>query len=76
MHFTTLLHEMGPRRLTKENAQLTRQNDFCFTKIKLVYCLTRKTLKCNNLVQKMCMFLQKGTSHCKNSLALGPQGHK
>ena len=41
-----------------------------------MYCLTRKTLKCNSFVQKMCLFLQKETSHCKNSLALGPQGLK
>ena len=36
-----------------------RQNDFSFTQIKLVYCLTRKTLKWNSLVQKICLFLQK-----------------
>ena len=41
-----------------------------------MYCLTRKTLRCNSLVQKICMFLQKETSQCKNSLALGPQGPK
>ena len=67
---------MGPRGLTKGNTQLTRQNDFSFAQIKLAYCLKRKTLKCNSLVQKICMFLQKETSHCKNSLALGPQGPK
>ena len=39
---------MGPRGLTKENAQLTRQNDFSFTQVKLVYCLISKTLKCDN----------------------------
>ena len=32
--------------------------------------LTRKTLKCNSLVQKIWLFLQKETSHCRNSLAL------
>ena len=74
--FATLLHEMGPRGLTKGHIQLTRQNDFPFTQIKLVYCLTRKTLRCYSLVQKICMFLQKETSHRKNSLALGPQGPK
>ena len=41
-----------------------------------MYYITRKTLTCNSLVQKMCMFLQKETSHCKNSLVLGPQGPK
>ena len=41
-----------------------------------MYCLTRKTLKCNSLVLKVCLFLQKGTSYCKNSLALGPQWPK
>ena len=41
-----------------------------------MHCLTRKTLKCNSLVQKISMFLQKETSHCKSSLALGPQGSK
>ena len=41
-----------------------------------MYCLTRKTHRCNSLVQKMCMFLQKETSHCKSSLALGPQRPK
>ena len=40
-----------------------------------MYCLTRKTLKCNSLILKMCMFLQKETSYC-NSLALGPQEPK
>ena len=67
---------MGPRGLTKGHTQLTRQNDFSFTQIKLVHCLTGKTLRCNSLVQKICTFLQKETSHRKNSLALGPQGPK
>ena len=60
---------MVPRGLTEGNSQLTRQNE-------IVYCLTRKTLRCNSLVQKICMFHQKGTSHCKNSLPLGPQEPK
>ena len=38
-----------------------------------MYCLTRKTLKCKSWVQKICLFLQKETWHCKNSLALDPQ---
>ena len=42
----------------------------------LVYYLTRKTLMCSSLVQKVCMFFQKKTSHCRNSLALVPRGHK
>ena len=41
--------------------------------MKLEYCLTRKTIKCNTLVQKICMFLQKETSCRKSSFALGPQ---
>ena len=41
-----------------------------------MYCLTRKTLRCNSFVQKICMVLQKEALHCKNSLALGPQGPK
>ena len=41
-----------------------------------MHCLTRKTLKYNSLVQKICLFLQKETSHCKSSLAWGPQGPK
>ena len=41
-----------------------------------MYCLTRKTLKCNSLTLKICMFLQKEKSHCKTSLVLGPQGPK
>ena len=41
-----------------------------------MYCLTRKTLNCDSLVQKICLFFQKETSHCKSSLALGPQGPK
>ena len=41
-----------------------------------MYCLTKKTLKCNSFIRKICMFLQKETSHCKNSLALGRQGPK
>ena len=44
--------------------------------MKLVYCLTRKTLKYKNLIQKVCMFLQKQTLHCRSSLAFGPQGPK
>ena len=75
-YFATLLPDIGPRELTKGNTQLTRQNEFSSTKIKLVYCLTRKTLRCNSLVQKICMFIQKEISHCKNSLALGSQGPK
>ena len=47
---------MSPCGHTNGNARLTRQNDFTFSKIKLVYCLTRKTLKCNSLVQRLCMF--------------------
>ena len=39
-----------------------------------MYCLTRNTFRCNSVVQKICMLLQKETSHCKNSLALVPQG--
>ena len=53
-----------------------RQNNFSFTLIKLVYCLTRKTRKYNSLVQKICLFRQKESSHCKNSLVFGPQGPK
>ena len=41
-----------------------------------MYCLTRKALKCNNLVPKVCVFLQKETSYCKKSLAMGPKGAK
>ena len=67
---------MGPQGPTKGNAQLTRQNDISFTLFNLVYCLARESLKCNSLVQKICMFLQKETSHCQNSLALGPQRPK
>ena len=67
---------MGSRGPAKGNAQLIRQNDISFTLLKLVYCLARESLKCNSLVQKICMFLQKETSHCQNSLALGPQESK
>ena len=67
---------MGPRGPTKGNAQLTRQNDISFTLFKLVYCLARESLKCNSLVQKICMFLQNENSHCQSSLVLGPQGPK
>ena len=38
-----------------------------------MYCLTRKKLNYNSLVQKICLFPLKETSHCKNSLALGAQ---
>ena len=41
-----------------------------------MYCLTRKTLECNSLVQKMCLFLRKETLHCKSNLALGSRGPK
>ena len=69
---------MGPREPTKGNAQLTRENDisFTFTLFKLVYCLARESLKCNSLVHKFCMFLQKETSLRQNTLALGLQGPK
>ena len=65
---------MGPQRPTKGNAQLTRQNDISSTLFKLVYPLARESLKCNSLVEKMCNFLQKETSHYQSSLALVPQG--
>ena len=65
---------MGPREPTKGNAELTRRNVFSFIKIKLVRILTREALKCNSLIQKIGMFLQKKTSRSKNSLALGPKG--
>ena len=58
---------MGPQGPTNGNAQLTRQNDLFLTLFKLVYCLTRESLKCNTLVQKICMFLQKETSHCRRA---------
>ena len=41
---------------------------------KRVSCLARKILKCNSLVQKICFFKER--HHCKNRLALGPQGPK
>ena len=41
--------------------------------IKLVYCLTRKTLKSTSLVQNI-FVLQKETCHCKNRSALAPLG--
>ena len=59
--FATFLNEIDSRGLTKENAQLNRQNEFSFIQTKLVYCLTRKTLWCNNLVQKNCIFLHRET---------------
>ena len=40
-----------------------------------MYCLTRKTLKCNSLVQKICVS-SKRDIHYKNSFSLGPQGPK
>ena len=64
MHKIFLLHElgeMGPQGPTKGNAQLTRQNDLLLALFKLVYCLARSSLKCNSLIQKICMFLQKET---------------
>ena len=39
---------MGPQEPIKGSAQLNRQNYFSLTQIRLVYCLTRKTLKCNS----------------------------
>ena len=41
-----------------------------------MYCLTRRTFKYNSFVQKICLFLQKETSHCKISMTLDPQGPK
>ena len=67
---------MGPRGPAKGNAQLTRQNDLSFALFKPVYCLEKESLKYNSLVQKICMFFQKETSHCKNSLTLFIQGPK
>ena len=40
----------------------------------LVYYLTRETIKSNSLVQNICVFLQKETSHCRDSSVLSPQG--
>ena len=40
----------------------------------LQYYLTRKTLKSNSLVQNICKFLQKETSHC--SLTMDPSGNR
>ena len=67
---------MCPQEPTEVNAQLITQNDFSFKRIKLAYCLTRKTSNCDSFVQKICLLLQKETSHSKNSLALRPQGPK
>ena len=72
----TFLHEMGLQGPTKGNTQLIRQDDFSFTLIKPVYCLTRKTLKCNSLVQKIFCFSEKRHHIVKTALALGPQGPK
>ena len=47
-----------------------------FIKSKLEYCLTRKTLRCNSLVQKICISLQKDISHRRSSSALGLRGSK
>ena len=62
--------------VTKGNAQLTRQNDILSTWMKLVYCLTKKALHCNSLIQKIYMFLQKNKSYCKINFTLGAQGPK
>ena len=35
--------------------------------MKLIYYLTRKTLKSDSLIQDICMFLQKETSHCRDN---------
>ena len=67
---------MGPLGPTQENAQSNRQSDFSFILIKLAYCLTGKTLWYNCLVQKICMFPQKETSHCKSSSPLSLWGPK
>ena len=67
---------MAPWGPTKGNAWLTSQNDISFRLFKLVYYSAGESLKCNGLVQKICMFLQTETSHCQNSLALGPQRPK
>ena len=56
-YFHKALHEMGPQGSTTRNTQLISQNDFPLTQIKLVYYLTRKTLKSSSLVQNICMFL-------------------
>ena len=56
---------------------LRKEMLFPFTWIKLMYCLTKKELKYSSLIEKkICFFLQKETSHCKKSLALGPHGPK
>ena len=65
---------MGPRGPTKGNAELTRQNDISFTLFKLVYCLARDSLKCNSLVQKICMFLQKRDITLPKQLGIGSPG--
>ena len=60
----------------KRKCSINRQNKFPFTEFKLVYILIRKTLKCNSLVVKHCVFLQKKTSHFKRILLLNSQGTK
>ena len=72
----TFLHEIDPWETTNRNAQSTRQSDIMSTEMKLVYCLTRKTLKYNILFQNICIFLQKETSYCKSSFVLCPQWPK
>ena len=66
---------MAPQGPTIGNAQFIRQNDF-FHINQTSVLFNKKTLKFNSLVQKTCLFLQKETSHSKNSLALGPQEPK
>ena len=50
----------------KRKYSINRQNDFSFTKMKLVYYLRRKALKSNGLIQSIYMFLQKEASQCRD----------
>ena len=59
--FSTLWHEMVPLGPTKGKPKLIRKNDFS---------LTTKTLKFSSLIQNICMFLQKETSHWRIRLSL------
>ena len=67
---------MRTREPTKGNAQLIRQNDYSFTKIELMYCLTRKALKCNSLVQKICFVSSKRDITLQKQFGIGSPGTK
>ena len=66
---------MSPWGPTKGNGQLTRQNEF-FHINQATVLFNKETLKFNDLVQKVCMFLRKETYIAKTARRWVPRDPK